>query len=99
MQLLRENGVEPEIIEYLKNPADESMLRSLAGMMGLRPNQFIRKGEAEFKALNLKGSFEDDGTLFSTMAKHPKLMERPIAVGNQQAVLGRPPEKVLELLK
>ena len=75
------------------------MLRSLAEMMGLRPNQFIRKGEAEFKALNLKGSFEDDGILFSTMAKHPKLMERPIAVGNQRAVLGRPPEKVLELLK
>ena len=49
MQLLRGNGVEPKIIEYLKNPADESTLRSLAGMMGLRPNQFIRKGEAEFK--------------------------------------------------
>jgi|TARA_B100000035_G_scaffold155682_1_gene132605 arsenate reductase len=97
--LLREKGVEPEIIEYLKNPADESILRSLAEMMGLRPNQFIRKGEAEFKALNLKDSFEDDDFLFSTMAKHPKLMERPIAVSDQQAVLGRPPEKVLRLVK
>ena len=99
MQLLRGHGVEPKIIEYLKNPADESTLRSLAGMMGLRPNQFIRKGEAEFKALNMKKSLEDDDILFSAMAKHPKLMERPIAVTGRRAVLGRPPEKVLELLK
>ena len=98
MQLLRDHGVEPEIIEYLKNPPDEGTLRSLANMMGLKPSQFIRKGEADFKILALIEQLNNDAILFNAMANYPKLMERPIAIAGKQACLGRPPEKILELL-
>ena len=98
MQLLRDHGVEPVIIEYLKNPPNEGMLRSLANMLGLKPSQFIRKGETDFKMLALKEQLNNDDILFNVMANYPKLMERPIAVAGKRACLGRPPEKVLELL-
>ncbi len=98
MQLLRDHGVEPVIIEYLKNPPDEATLRSLANMMGLKPSQFIRKGEADFKMLKLKEQLDNDDMLFNAIKNYPKLMERPIAVAGKRACLGRPPEKVLELL-
>ena len=98
MQLLRDHGVEPVIIEYLKNPPDEEVLRSLANMLGLKPSQFIRKGETDYKMLALKEQLNNDDILFNAMANYPKLMERPIAVAGKQACLGRPPEKVLELL-
>ncbi len=98
MQLLKDHGIEPDIIEYLKNPPDEETLRSLAEMLGLKPHQFIRKGEADFKALALKDQLNSDDVLFKAMAAHPKLLERPIAVAGEQARLGRPPENVLELL-
>lgn len=98
MQLLRDHGIEPDIIEYLKNPPDEKTLRSLAKMLGLKPRQFIRRGEADFKALSLKEQLNSDDVLFKAMAAHPKLIERPIAVAGKRASLGRPPENVLNLL-
>ena len=98
MQLLKDNGVEPKLIKYLDEPPSEEELRKLAEMMGLRPNQFIRKREAEFKELGLKDKLEDDNELFRQMAAHPKLIERPIAVKGSSAILGRPPERTLELL-
>lgn len=98
MQLLKEKGVEPKLIKYLDEPPSEAELRRLAGMMKLRPYQFIRKREAEFKELSLKEKLEDDDELFRQMAAHPKLIERPIAVKDRTAVLGRPTERVLELL-
>ncbi len=91
MQLLRGHGVEPDIIEYLKYPPDEETLRSLAEMLGFKPSQFIRRGEADFKALSLKEQMNNDDVLF-------KLIERPIAVAGRRASLGRPPENVLNLL-
>ena len=98
MQLLKDNGVEPKLIKYLDEPPSEEELRKLAEMMGRRPNQFIRKREAEFKELGLKDKLDDDNELFRQMAAHPKLIERPIAVKGSSAILGRPPERTLELL-
>jgi len=98
VQLLREKGVEPTLIKYLDEPLSEEELRKLAGMMKLRPKEFIRKREAEFKELELKEKLDNDDELFSKMAAHPKLMERPIATNGNIAVLGRPTERVLELL-
>ena len=98
MQLLKDNGFEPKLIKYLDEPPSEEELRKLAKMMGLRPNQFIRKREAEFKELGLKDKLDDDNELFRQMAAHPKLIERPIAVKGSSAILGRPPERTLELL-
>ena len=98
VQLLRENGVEPELVEYLKTPLDTAALKNLAQLMSLRPKDFIRKGEAVFKELQLSDKLKDDNALFRAMAENPKLIERPIIVRNNNAVLGRPPERVLELL-
>jgi arsenate reductase len=90
--------VEPELVEYLKDPPDEATLRDLARKLGLRPKEFIRRGEKEYKTLGLKDKLEDDDALFQAIAAHPRLLERPIGVKGNTAVLGRPPERILELL-
>jgi len=91
VQLLKENGIEPEIIEYMKTPPDVNKLNELSKMMGLRPKR-------EFKENNLVRFLDDDNALFQAIAKHPKIMERPIIVCGDKAVLGRPPENALVLL-
>ena len=98
MQLLRNNGIEPEVVEYIKYPLSVDELKSIAQMLGLRPKDFIRKGEQDFKNLELKEKLEDDEELFSAMTDFPKLMERPIAVKGGRAVIGRPPDKILDLI-
>lgn len=98
MQLLKDREVEPELVLYLKDPPAEAALRDLARKMGLRPQGFIRRNEAIFKELGLGTRLEDDEALFQAMSAHPKLIERPIAVQGERAVLGRPPERILELL-
>ncbi len=70
----------------------------MAQKLQLRPKDFIRKGEAEFKKLNLASSLEDDEKLFAAISKYPKLMERPIIVNEDRACIGRPPEKILEII-
>lgn len=98
LQLLRDNGVEPQIIEYLKNTPTADDLKDLSGKLGKGPSEFVRKGEADFKENNMKDVLSDDNALFRAMAQFPKVMERPIVVKGDRAVLGRPPENVLELL-
>jgi arsenate reductase len=98
LQFLRDHGIEPDIVDYLKNPPSVATLKDLAQKMGKRPRDFIRRQEAEFKALGLKSRLEDDEALFEAMATHPKLIERPIVVKGSRAVLGRPAEAIAELL-
>jgi arsenate reductase len=98
VKLLKDRGIEPNLIKYLDEPPTEKELRKLAKMMGLRPNQFIRKRESEYNEFGLKDKLEDDDELFQQMAAHPRLIERPIAVKGSFAILGRPTERVLELL-
>ncbi len=98
MQLLRDNGVEPTIIEYLKDVPSEADFRTLSKQLEMRPAEFIRKGEADFKANNIANLLDDDDAMVKAMVAYPKIMERPIVVKGQKAVLGRPPENVLELL-
>ena len=98
LALLRERGVEPEVIEYLKTPPDEVALARLLAQLGLRPRDLVRTMEPEYKALGLDDPGLDDTALIRAMVEHPKLIERPIVVQGKRAVLGRPPEKVLELL-
>jgi len=98
LQLLRDNGIEPTIIEYLKMVPSVDELKILAGKLGMNPNRFVRKGEADFKEHNLKTILDDNDALFSAMNQFPKTIERPIVVKDDKAVLGRPPENVLSLL-
>ena len=98
LQLLRDNGIEPTIIEYLKDIPTGTTLKNLAAKLGKHPNQFVRKGEADFKENNLKGLLDDDRALMKAMTQHPKIIERPIVVKGDKSVIGRPPENVLDLL-
>ncbi len=98
MQLLRDNGIEPTIIEYLKETPSVKELKALSSKIGLIPAEFIRMQEKDFKENNLKTKLDDDDTLFSAMNKFPKIIERPIVVKGDRAILGRPPENVLMLL-
>ncbi len=96
LALIEEQGHEPEIVEYLEKPPSIQQLKELSELLGKGPNEFIRKGEKVYKQLELKGS--DDQTLFAAMSGNPILIERAIVFANGKAVIGRPPENVLEIL-
>lgn len=98
LSLLREHGVEPDIVEYLKTPPDEAALRGLLKRLGLGARDVLRKGETPYKELGLGRDSVTAAELVAAIAANPILLERPIAVAGQRAVLGRPPERVLELL-
>ncbi len=100
LQLLRERGVEPQIVEYLKEPPDERTLRRLLKLLGLRPRELMRRREKVYKELGLDDPGLDDAALIRAMVEHPILIERPIVVvDGKRAALGRPPEAVLALLE
>ena len=98
LQLLQENNIEPEIVLYLETPPDASALKDILGKLGIAPRDLLRKGEDAYKELNLKDAAHSDDTLIDAMVSHPKLIERPIVIKGEKAVLGRPPENVLELI-
>ena len=98
LDLLRENSVEPTIVEYLKEPPDAPTLKKLIKKLGIKPADLIRKSEAVFKELGLAKKLDDPEALIKAMVKHPILIERPIVVKGNQARLGRPPGDVLEIL-
>ena len=99
LQLLRDNSVEPKIIEYLKNPLQKDDLKKISDMLGLRPKEFIRKNESDFNENNYGEIVDDDEKIIEAMAYHPKIIERPIVTAGTIAVIGRPPENVLKVLK
>jgi len=98
LALLQEHQAPLRIVEYLKDPPTRAELASLRKKLGLAPSEWIRKSESEYKAAGLDPKSPDD-KLLDAMAKHPILIERPIVVRGDRAVVGRPPERVLELLK
>lgn len=97
LQLLQGRGVEPEIVLYLQTPPDKAQLKSLLKKLNLTARQLLRSGEDSYKALQLQDSSLSEEQLLQAMMTHPKLIERPIVVKGNKAVLGRPPENVLEL--
>ncbi len=98
LQLLEENGVQPEIIEYLKNSPSKDELISVLNSLGLSPRDLMRKGESIYKELNLKNNELSDEQLVNAMLENPILIERPIVLANGKAAIGRPPESVLDIL-
>ncbi|MDX1593414.1 MAG: arsenate reductase (glutaredoxin) [Gammaproteobacteria bacterium] len=94
LALLEEQGIEPEIVEYLKTPPDAATLRALLGKLGLGPRDILRRKEAvEAGIADLDGD-----ALIEALVEHPAAIERPIVVKGDKARLGRPPEQVLEIL-
>ncbi|MEE3504686.1 arsenate reductase (glutaredoxin) [Pseudomonas sp. 10C3] len=98
LELLEARGLTPTIIRYLETPPDAAQLRDLLGKLGIGARELLRTGEEEYKALNLADASLSDEQLIAAMAAHPKLIERPILVVGDKAVIGRPPESVLEIL-
>lgn len=96
LALLQEKGVEVQIIEYLKTPLTVAELDSVAQKLGLEPRQFMRHGEAEYENVTDENLTRQE--LLEAIVKTPRLLERPIAVTETNAVIGRPPENVLALL-
>lgn len=98
LTLLRDQNIEPKIIEYLKDPPDSTTLKKIIKMLGISPVDLIRKKEPAYKELGLADQTHDDDALIQAMADHPALIERPIVVKGSQARLGRPPQDVLDIL-
>ncbi len=97
LNLIREAGREVEVIDYLKTPPTEKELKKILKMLGMKPLELIRKNEAVFKE-QFKGKTFTEDEWIKIMVKNPKLIERPIVVEGNKAVLGRPTEKIKELL-
>lgn len=97
LALIQKAGISPEIIDYLVDVPTEAELKELIEVLGIKPYDLLRKGEADFKD-NFKGKDLSDDEWIAAMVKFPKLIERPIVVKQKKAVLGRPPENVKELL-
>lgn len=98
LQLLEDNGVSPAIVLYLDTAPSAADIKALLKKLGISARELLRKGEEAYKDNNLGASHLNDEDLVAAMAKHPKLIERPIVVKGAKAVLGRPPENVLALL-
>ena len=96
--LLEEQGVEMEVVKYLEETLTVDRLRELLEMLGVEPRELMRTKEAIYRELNLKEE-SDPEKLIEAMVAHPKLIERPIVIKEGKAVIGRPIEKVIDLLK
>ena len=98
LELLRGKGLEPEIIEYLKNPPGKSEMTGILALLGLDPRGLMRKKETEYKANGLDAPDLSDEQLLDALVEHPVLIERPIVLANGKAAIGRPPENVLKII-
>lgn len=97
LALLQERGAEPEVLDYLKTPPTKAELKALLAKLGLKPEQVLRTGEEVYKQ-KFRGRDLTDEQWLEALAENPILLERPIVVRGSRAVVGRPPEKVLEIL-
>lgn len=98
LQILQDNNCDIEIINYLETDLDVSLIKDVLKKLSLKPRDILRTSEQDYKDNNLKEDNLSDDDLIDYMIKYPKLIERPIVIKGHSAVLGRPPENVLELL-
>jgi len=96
LALLEEKGIEPKVINYLETPLKADEIKALLKKLGLTAHQLLRRKEAS--PLDLDTDAMTETQLVAAMAKHPILIERPVVVNGNKAVLGRPPESVLSIL-
>ncbi len=96
--LLADRGLRPHVVEYLQTPPDAATLRDLVRKLGIPARDLLRKGEPEHAELGLDDPALDDETAIAAMVAHQRLIERPILVHGERAVICRPPERALELI-
>ncbi len=97
LALLEENGVDAEVIKYLDTPPTAEEIKVLLGKLGIGARELMRTKEDIYKELGLK-EIEEEDKLIEAMAANPKLIERPVVIKGDKAVIGRPPEKIVELV-
>lgn len=98
LKLLEDRGIKPEIIQYLKSPPSAEELREIVKKLGIHPRALIRQKEPEYKDNILDDKDLTEDQLIEAMLATPRLIERPIVVIDDKAVIGRPPENVLAIL-
>lgn len=98
LTLLQDKGIEPVIVLYLETPPTTDGLKTLVHQLGISPRELLRTSEVEYKEMNLSDQSLTDDAIIEAMVKAPKLIERPIVVKGDKAILGRPPENVLALV-
>jgi len=98
LDLLETRGQQPEIVEYLESPPDAATLESILDMLGLEPRDLMRTFEKEYTEAGLDNPDLSRTELIDAMISHPRLIQRPIVVKNGKAAIGRPPEKVIDIL-
>lgn len=98
LALLRDRGIEPQIILYLEQQLDATQLQDILDKLDMRPRELLRRSDEAYKRLDLKDLNLSDKRLLQAMLDYPKLIQRPIVVRGKRAVIGRPPENVLNLL-
>ena len=98
LELLNENGVDPNIVLYLEDTPSKDTLKEITSMLGVGVREIMRSGEDEYKEMNLADRGLTDDELFDALVSVPKIIQRPIVVANGKARIGRPPEAVLEIL-
>ena len=97
LSIMNENNANVRIIEYLTDPPTAEELEDISRKLAIAPINFIRKKESEFTELGLNHYKGSNSELCEIMSKYPKLIERPIVVRGDSAIIGRPPENVVEL--
>ena len=99
LQILQEKGIEPEVVKYLETPPTEEELRRIIRMLGLSSaRELMRRKEKEYRELGLDDPEKTEDELIQAMVAHPRLIERPIVIRDGKAALGRPPERVIDIL-
>ena len=98
LELLQQRGIEPEVVYYLETPPSPAELRELLRKLGIDARRLLRSGEPEYAGLGLNDPSLDEEALVAAMSEYPRLIERPVFVNGDRAVIGRPPERVLEVL-
>ena len=98
LEIIENTGAKPEVIKYLDNPPSVSEIKSVLTLLNLTARELMRKGEAEYKDNNLSDKSLSEDELVQLMVKYPKVIERPIVLSNGKAVIGRPPESVLDII-
>lgn len=99
LQLLRERGIEPTVIEYLQHPPSAAELARILTLLKMEPRELMRKKESEYKSAGLAAPGLTRAQLIEAMVRHPILIERPLLVIGNRAALGRPPENILSVLE
>jgi arsenate reductase len=97
LEILENSGKDFEIVKYLENVPTKAELKALIALLGIKPMDLVRKNEAIWKS-DFKNKTLTDEAIINAMIEHPKLIERPIVLNGNKAVIGRPPERILEII-